>query len=142
MGYTGRCILRYLFDDRGRAGLGRILRYQRYQDDQSRIEKHRHCYNKTRNTQSVSILLGALSIGLIAGMPFDDIILAVNDGIGNTLKGIALLVGLVIYTSDVLRFMFSFYNFSEIMSTHQMYFDFFLYRIWQLKQLHWILPDW
>lgn len=42
----------------------------------------------------VSILLGALSIGLIAGMPFDDIILAVNDGIGNTLKGIALLVGL------------------------------------------------
>lgn len=42
----------------------------------------------------VSILLGALSIGLIAGMPFDDIISAVNDGIGNTLKGIALLVGL------------------------------------------------
>ncbi len=42
----------------------------------------------------VSILLGALSIGLIAGMPFDDIIAAVNDGIGNTLKGIALLVGL------------------------------------------------
>ncbi len=42
----------------------------------------------------VSILLGALSIGLIAGMPFEDIITAVNDGIGNTLKGIALLVGL------------------------------------------------
>lgn len=27
----------------------------------------------------VSILIGALFIGLIAGMPFDDIILAVND---------------------------------------------------------------
>ena len=36
----------------------------------------------------------ALSIGLIAGMPVADIIGAVNDGIGNTLKGIALLVGL------------------------------------------------
>lgn len=42
----------------------------------------------------VSILVGALAIGLIAGMPFEDIINAVNDGIGNTLKGIALLVGL------------------------------------------------
>lgn len=27
-------------------------------------------------------------------MPFSEIVLAVNDGIGNTLKGIALLVGL------------------------------------------------
>lgn len=42
----------------------------------------------------VAILLGAISIGLIAGMPFDVIVTAVNDGIGNTLKGIALLVGL------------------------------------------------
>lgn len=42
----------------------------------------------------VSILVGAIAIGLIAGMPFDDIVTAVNDGIGNTLKGIALLVGL------------------------------------------------
>lgn len=42
----------------------------------------------------VSILIGAIAIGLIAGMPFDSIVTAVNDGIGNTLKGIALLVGL------------------------------------------------
>lgn len=42
----------------------------------------------------ISILVGALCIGLIAGMPVSDIIGAVNDGIGNTLKGIALLVGL------------------------------------------------
>ncbi len=42
----------------------------------------------------ISILAGAISIGLMAGMPADNIIAAVNDGIGNTLKGIALLVGL------------------------------------------------
>lgn len=42
----------------------------------------------------VAILVGAIAIGLIAGMPFNDIVTAVNDGIGNTLKGIALLVGL------------------------------------------------
>jgi len=42
----------------------------------------------------ISILIGALTIGLAAGMPFNDIVTAVNDGIGNTLKGIALLVGL------------------------------------------------
>ncbi|MDO4788464.1 MAG: gluconate:H+ symporter [Johnsonella sp.] len=42
----------------------------------------------------VAILIGGLAIGLIAGMPFEAITLAVNDGIGNTLKGIALLVGL------------------------------------------------
>lgn len=42
----------------------------------------------------ISILIGAISIGLIAGMPAADIVNAVNDGIGNTLKGIALLVGL------------------------------------------------
>ena len=42
----------------------------------------------------VAILVGAISIGLIAGMPAADIVTAVNDGIGNTLKGIALLVGL------------------------------------------------
>ncbi len=42
----------------------------------------------------IAILIGALSIGLMAGMPFEQIVTAVNDGIGNTLKGIALLVGL------------------------------------------------
>lgn len=42
----------------------------------------------------VSILVGAIVIGLGAGMPFESIVTAVNDGIGNTLKGIALLVGL------------------------------------------------
>lgn len=42
----------------------------------------------------ISILIGAISIGLLAGMPAEDIVTAVNDGIGNTLKGIALLVGL------------------------------------------------
>ncbi len=42
----------------------------------------------------IAILIGAISIGLIAGMPAESIVTAVNDGIGNTLKGIALLVGL------------------------------------------------
>lgn len=42
----------------------------------------------------VAILVGAIVIGLGAGMAFEDIVTAVNDGIGNTLKGIALLVGL------------------------------------------------
>ena len=42
----------------------------------------------------ISILIGAITIGLVAGMPFTDIVGAVNDGISNTLKGIALLVGL------------------------------------------------
>lgn len=42
----------------------------------------------------IAILVGAIAIGLIAGMPVEDIVTAVNDGIGNTLKGIALLVGL------------------------------------------------
>ena len=42
----------------------------------------------------IAILIGALAIGLMAGMPFEQIVTAVNDGIGNTLKGIALLVGL------------------------------------------------
>lgn len=42
----------------------------------------------------LAILVGAISIGLIAGMPAEMIVTAVNDGIGNTLKGIALLVGL------------------------------------------------
>lgn len=42
----------------------------------------------------VAILIGAIAIGLIAGMPAEEIVTAVNDGIGNTLKGIALLVGL------------------------------------------------
>ena len=42
----------------------------------------------------LSILIGAITIGLIAGMPFEEIVTAVDDGVGNTLKGIALLVGL------------------------------------------------
>lgn len=42
----------------------------------------------------VAILIGAIAIGLLAGMPYEQIVTAVNDGIGNTLKGIALLVGL------------------------------------------------
>ena len=42
----------------------------------------------------LSILIGAIAIGLIVGMPFEEIVTAVDDGIGNTLKGIALLVGL------------------------------------------------
>ncbi|MBQ6253271.1 MAG: gluconate transporter [Bacteroidales bacterium] len=42
----------------------------------------------------IAILVGAVLIGLGAGMSFDQIIGAVDDGIGNTLKGIALLVGL------------------------------------------------
>ena len=42
----------------------------------------------------LSILIGAIAIGLIAGMQFEEIVTAVDDGIGNTLKGIALLVGL------------------------------------------------
>ena len=42
----------------------------------------------------ISILVGAITIGLVAGMPFDAIVTSVNDGISNTLKGIALLVGL------------------------------------------------
>ena len=42
----------------------------------------------------IAILVGAIAIGLIAGMPFSAIVDSVNQGIGNTLKGIALLVGL------------------------------------------------
>lgn len=42
----------------------------------------------------IAILIGAIAIGLIGGMPAEKIVTAVNDGIGNTLKGIALLVGL------------------------------------------------
>ncbi len=42
----------------------------------------------------IAILVGAVLIGVIAGMPLEGIVTAVNDGIGNTLKGIALLVGL------------------------------------------------
>ncbi|MBP5487629.1 MAG: gluconate transporter [Bacteroidales bacterium] len=42
----------------------------------------------------IAILVGAVLIGWGAGMSFDQIVKAVDDGIGNTLKGIALLVGL------------------------------------------------
>lgn len=42
----------------------------------------------------IAILLGAVLIGLLAGMPFSEIVDSVNTGIGSTLKGIALLVGL------------------------------------------------
>ena len=49
---------------------------------------------KFRVQAMISILVGAMAIGLMAGMPLSDIISSVNEGIGNTLKGIALLVGL------------------------------------------------
>ena len=42
----------------------------------------------------IAILVGAVAIGLGAGMPFEQIVASVNDGMGNTLQGIALLVGL------------------------------------------------
>lgn len=42
----------------------------------------------------IAILIGAVLIGLGAGMPLEQIVKAVDDGVGNTLKGIALLVGL------------------------------------------------
>jgi len=42
----------------------------------------------------IAILIGAVAIGLMAGMPYDAIVSSVNQGIGETLKGIALLVGL------------------------------------------------
>ena len=42
----------------------------------------------------IAILVGAVLIGLGAGMSFGQIVKAVDDGVGNTLKGIALLVGL------------------------------------------------
>lgn len=42
----------------------------------------------------IAILVGSVLIGLGAGMSFEQIIDSVNDGVGNTLKGIALLVGL------------------------------------------------
>ena len=38
----------------------------------------------------ISILVGAIAIGLIAGMPLTSIVDSVNEGIGNTLEGIAL----------------------------------------------------
>ena len=34
----------------------------------------------------ISILIGAVGIGLMAGMPLSDIIGSVNEGIGNTLR--------------------------------------------------------
>lgn len=42
----------------------------------------------------IAILIGAICIGLFAGMPLSEIVSSVNQGIGETLKGIALLVGL------------------------------------------------
>ena len=36
----------------------------------------------------ISILIGAVGIGLMAGMPLADIIGSVNEGIGNTLKAL------------------------------------------------------
>lgn len=42
----------------------------------------------------IAILISALGIGLIAGMPVSMIVDTVNKGMGETLKGIALLVGL------------------------------------------------
>ncbi len=34
----------------------------------------------------VAILIGAIAIGLMAGMPFENIVTAVNEGIGNTFR--------------------------------------------------------
>ena len=42
----------------------------------------------------LAILVSAISIGLIAGMPYSAIIDSIGNGIGSTLRGIALLVGL------------------------------------------------
>lgn len=42
----------------------------------------------------IAILISAVAIGIMAGMPFSAIIDSVGTGMGNTLKGIALLVGL------------------------------------------------
>jgi GntP family gluconate:H+ symporter/Gnt-I system low-affinity gluconate transporter len=42
----------------------------------------------------IAIILSAILIGIVAGMPFPLIIGSINKGIGNTLQGIALLVGL------------------------------------------------
>ena len=42
----------------------------------------------------IAILISALGIGLIAGMPVSMIVDTVSKGMGETLKGIALLVGL------------------------------------------------
>lgn len=42
----------------------------------------------------IAILISALAIGLIGGMPVSMIVSTVDKGIGETLKGIALLVGL------------------------------------------------
>lgn len=42
----------------------------------------------------IAILISALGIGIIAGMPADMIVSTVTRGMGETLKGIALLVGL------------------------------------------------
>ncbi len=42
----------------------------------------------------LAILVGGVLTGLLAGMSFEEIVASVNDGVGNTLKGIALLVGL------------------------------------------------
>lgn len=42
----------------------------------------------------IAILIGAVLIGVMAGMPLSDIVATVNQGIGSTLQGIALLVGL------------------------------------------------
>lgn len=42
----------------------------------------------------IAILISAVFIGLAAGMPYEAIVESVGTGMGNTLKGIALLVGL------------------------------------------------
>lgn len=42
----------------------------------------------------LAILASAIIIGIIAGMPLNSIVDSIGSGIGNTLKGIALLVGL------------------------------------------------
>ncbi|MDO5416432.1 MAG: gluconate:H+ symporter [Lachnospiraceae bacterium] len=49
---------------------------------------------KAKLQAMIAIIISAVAIGVMGGMPLADIIQSVNTGIGNTLKGIALLVGL------------------------------------------------
>ncbi|NDL68421.1 GntP family permease [Anaerotalea alkaliphila] len=49
---------------------------------------------KARLQPILAILVSAIAIGIVAGMPYNAIVGSIGTGIGNTLKGIALLVGL------------------------------------------------
>ena len=49
---------------------------------------------KLRLHALLSVLIAGVIIGVGSGMPFSLVTQAVTDGMGNTLKGIALIVGL------------------------------------------------